>query len=383
MLDQSPSTLWEETLPSILVIDDEIDNFDVIDTLLCQENYQLHYASGGQEALDLMGTFQPDVILLDVMMPNMSGLELCRILKQDSQWQHLPIIMVTSLSSKQDLARCLDAGADDFIAKPVNSAELRARLKSMLRIKQQYDNLQALLQLREDMVKMIIHDLRNPLSSVILAAEIMRYPNLPPEKQERKLEQILACSYELKALIDDLLLMSKLELGKLTLQRQSVDLVEFCQAALVGMNDVAAQKRLSLLSQFPPPGRHPIQVDPTLFRRVLDNLLSNAIKFSPEGSQITISAIYLEGGGLKVSIADLGPGIALDLRQKIFEKYEIGSLITGINQIGLGLAFCKIAVEAHSGTISVTDNQPRGSIFTVEIPLQEQSAQESPKVISC
>jgi signal transduction histidine kinase len=116
---------------------------------------------------------------------------------------------------------------------------------------------------------------------------------------------------------------------------------------------------------------------------VLDNLLSNAIKFSPEGSQITISAIYLEGGGLKVSIADLGPGIALDLRQKIFEKYEIGSLITGINQIGLGLAFCKIAVEAHSGTISVTDNQPRGSIFTVEIPPQEQSAQESPKVISC
>ena len=195
MLDQSPSILWEETLPSILVIDDEIDNFDVIDTLLCQENYQLHYASGGQEALDLIGTFKPDVILLDVMMPNMSGLELCRILKQDSHWRNLPIIMVTSLSSKQDLARCLDAGADDFIAKPVNSAELRARLKSMLRIKQQYDNLQGLLQLREDMVKMIIHDLRNPLSSVILAAEILRYPNLPPEKQQRKLDQILTCSY--------------------------------------------------------------------------------------------------------------------------------------------------------------------------------------------
>jgi len=375
MLDQSPSILWEETLPSILVIDDEIDNFDVIDTLLCQENYQLHYASGGQEALDLIGTFKPDVILLDVMMPNMSGLELCRILKQDSHWRNLPIIMVTSLSSKQDLARCLDAGADDFIAKPVNSAELRARLKSMLRIKQQYDNLQALLQLREDMVKMIIHDLRNPLSSVILAAEIMRYPNLPPEKQERKLEQILACSYELKALIDDLLLMSKLELGKLTLQKQPVDLVEFCQAALVGMNDVAAQKRLGLLSQFPPPGQYPIQVDPTLFRRVLDNLLSNAIKFSPDGSKITLSATYQAGGGLKIAIADLGPGIALELRQKIFEKYEIGSLITGVNQMGLGLAFCKIAVEAHSGTISVTDNQPRGSIFTVEIPPQDPAAQ--------
>jgi two-component system sensor histidine kinase/response regulator len=362
------SPLWAETLPSILVVDDEIDNFDVIDTLLCQENYQLHYASGGQEALDLMGTFKPDVILLDVMMPNMSGLEFCRIIKQDSQWRNLPVIMVTSLSSKQDLARCLDAGADDFITKPVNSAELRARLKSMLRLKQQYDSLQALLQLREDMVKMIIHDLRNPLSSVILAAEMMRYPNLTPGKQERKLEQILTCSYELKALIDNLLLMSKLELGKLTLQKQPIDLVEFCQAALVGMNDVANQKHLTLQSQFPPPGAYPIQVDSTLFRRVLDNLISNAVKFSPDGADITLTATPLANGGFQVSVADLGPGIAPNLRQKIFEKYEIGSLMTGVNQIGLGLAFCKIAVEAHSGTIFVTDNLPRGSIFTVDVP---------------
>ena len=372
MTHSSLSALWEESLPSILVIDDEIDNFDVIDTLLCQENYQLHYASGGQEALDLLSTFKPDVILLDVMMPNMSGLEFCRLLKQDSHWRNLPIIMVTSLNSKQDLARCLDAGADDFIAKPVNSSELRARLKSMLRIKQQYDSLQALLQLREDMVKMIIHDLRNPLSSVILAAEIMRYPDLPPQKQERKIEQILACSYELKSLIDDLLLMSKLELGKLTLNRQPVDLVEFCQSALVGMSDVASQKHLNLVPQFPPPGQYPIQVDPTLFRRVLDNLISNAVKFSPDGSEISLIATYQANGGFTVSISDLGPGIAADLRQKIFEKYEIGSLVTGVNQIGLGLAFCKVATEAHNGTISVTDNQPRGSIFTVEVPPQNQ-----------
>ncbi len=355
--------------PSILVIDDESDNFDVIETLLSHEHYQLNYAPGAREALALLSTFQPDVILLDVMMPHMSGLELCQQLKADHQWQHVPIIMVTSLSSKQDLANCLDAGADDFIAKPVNSAELRARVRSMLRIKQQYDNLQALLQLREDMVQMIIHDLRNPLASIILAAGILQYPNLPPVKQHKKLNQILSCSHDLKTLIDDLLLMSKLELGKLTLHRETIDLVAFCQMALDGMQDIATQKSVTILGQFPSSAEnYPIQVDPPLFRRVLDNLLSNAIKFSPEKTQITLSATYLEGGGCKVTVADFGPGIKPEMRQYIFEKYEVGSLITGVNQIGLGLAFCKIAVEAHGGDITVTDNLPRGSIFTVTIP---------------
>jgi two-component system, sensor histidine kinase and response regulator len=356
------------TLPSVLIIDDEVDNFDVIDTLLCHENYQLHYAASGLDALQLLPTFQPDVILLDVMMPHMSGLDLCHRLKTDSQWQHIPIIMVTSLNSKQDLARCLDAGADDFIAKPVNSRELRARLRSMLRIKQQYDNLQGLLQMREDMVKMVIHDLRNPLASILLAAEILSYPNLPPEKQQKKIQQILSCSQDLKTLIDDLLLMAKLELGKLTLQRQPVDLTLFCENTLTGIADIAAQKHLQLNAHLPPPGGAPVQIDATLCRRVLENLLMNAIKFSPEYSAITLSATYRARGGFSMSVVDQGPGVSPTLRQHIFEKYEIGSLMPGTSQIGLGLAFCKIAVEAHGGTIAVTDNAPKGTVFTVEIP---------------
>lgn len=356
-----------ESLASVLVIDDEPDNFDVLDTFLCHEGYQLHYAPSGQAALNLLDTFQPDVILLDVMMPNMSGIEFCQQFKADAQWRHIPVIMVTSLTSKQDLARCLAAGADDFVAKPVNSVELRARLRSMLRIKQQYDDLQSLLQLREDMVSMIVHDLRNPLASVILAAEMLCYPNLPPEKQRKKIHQILGCSQDLKALIDDLLLMSRLELGKLILNRQAVDLCGFCQSAVGEMNEIAAQKNLRILSQLPQPGGPPIQVDPTLFRRVLDNLLSNAIKFSPENSQITLTATYLETGGFQVAVADWGPGVNADLRQRIFEKYETGTLIAGASQMGLGLAFCKIATEAHGGEITVTDNLPRGSIFTVKV----------------
>jgi diguanylate cyclase (GGDEF)-like protein len=130
--------------PQILVIDDEPDNFDVIEALLYQDNYQLSYAASGQQGLDRLATMQPDVILLDVMMPNMDGIDFCRRVKQHAQWQHIPIIMVTALNGKDDLVKCMEAGANDFISKPVNGLELRARTRSMVRISQQYQNIQGL-----------------------------------------------------------------------------------------------------------------------------------------------------------------------------------------------------------------------------------------------
>ena len=133
---------------SILVIDDEERIFDVIEGLLMREGYRLSYASSGQDALERIDALQPDVILLDVMMPQMDGIETCQQIKANPNWQHIPIIIVTALTAKEDLARSLNAGADDFISKPINSLELRARVRSMLRIKIQYDALAATLRLR-------------------------------------------------------------------------------------------------------------------------------------------------------------------------------------------------------------------------------------------
>ncbi len=135
--------------PSILVIDDEPDNFDVIEALLStskdsgqeHQDYQLHYAANGKDAIASLDAFQPDLILLDVMMPEMDGIEVCKYIKAMTKWRAVPIIMVTALSDKQDLARCLFAGADDFISKPVNRLELTARVRSMIRIHQQYQQL--------------------------------------------------------------------------------------------------------------------------------------------------------------------------------------------------------------------------------------------------
>ncbi|MFN5854414.1 MAG: diguanylate cyclase domain-containing protein, partial [Pseudanabaenaceae cyanobacterium] len=128
-------------MSSILIVDDEPDNFDVIETFLSDQEYELHYAASGQDGINILEDLKPDLILLDVMMPGMDGIEVCQRIKAIREWESLPIIIVTSLTSKKDLAECLNAGADDFITKPVNRLELRARVKSMLRIRHQYQEL--------------------------------------------------------------------------------------------------------------------------------------------------------------------------------------------------------------------------------------------------
>jgi two-component system, sensor histidine kinase and response regulator len=149
---------------SILVIDDEPDNYDVIEALLIDRNYTLHYAHSGQNAIGAIDRIEPDVILLDAMMPELDGLETCQRIKSTPQWQSIPIIMVTAISSKEHLANCLAAGADDFIAKPVSKLELEARIKSMLRIKKQHDRIQSLSKLQRNN----IHSLENNLNELRL-----------------------------------------------------------------------------------------------------------------------------------------------------------------------------------------------------------------------
>lgn len=354
------------TAPTILIIDDEPDNFDVIDTLLDTEGYQLSYVSNGEQALTLLKVFQPDVILLDVMMPQMNGIEFCQKFKSHPQWKHIPVIMVTALTAKEDLSKCLALGADDFISKPVNGVELRSRVKSMLRIKQQYDALQETLRLRENLSEMIVHDLRNPLSSIIMAAEILGMAKFSPSLLQQKTDAIVRSGRQLQSLIDSLLLMAKLESGKMVLQRTEVDLCALCSSAISDNEVFAAPKKLKLLVSLPAIGGS-VSLDVNLFRRVLDNLLFNAIKFAPLNSEIVLCADYPKPGLARIQVADSGPGVKEELRQIIFEKYEIGTPMKEVSQIGLGLAFCKMTVEAHGGCIKVEKNQPQGAIFTVEI----------------
>ena len=177
--------------PSILVIDDEPNNFDVIQVLLNKEDYIFHYASSGQRALDRFDRFQPDVILLDVMMPDLDGIEVCRRIKALPTCQSIPVVMVTALTDKKELERCLSTGAEDFIAKPVNRLELIARVASMLRIKRHYDRLQIAqqkldlaAQAQGDLLAMITNEMMAPINRVLEVTHLLATTELCPIQHE-------------------------------------------------------------------------------------------------------------------------------------------------------------------------------------------------------
>ncbi len=358
--------------PNILVVDDEPSARKTIEMLLLREGYVMHFAANGPEALGLIEQHLPDVILLDVMMPGMDGFEVCQILKDSPTLQHIPIILVTALDSKKDLARGLDAGADDFLHKPYNSMELRARVRSMLRIKRRHDALQEALRLREDLSNMIVHDIRSPLSSILIYSDLLE--NFVSNDMGRDyLQTIRNETNRLSAFLTDMLMMAKMEDGKLVLMPSVVDINALVKAAVEGYRSVAGLKHLELIVDLPETSAQ-VSLDKNLCRRVLDNLLSNAVKFSPPNGRITIRVSYpsrtenVQSPQLRIHVLDEGPGIPVEHQQTIFDKFKI--VATGrrdIAQVGLGLAFCKMVVDAHNGRVFVSPNHPQGSVFTVEM----------------
>jgi two-component system, sensor histidine kinase and response regulator len=356
--------------PQILIVDDEPYARQTIEMLLLKESYELFFAEDAHEALAQLDDEIPDVILSDVMMPNMDGFELCQRIKRNPKWNHVPIILVTALDSKQDLARGLEAGADDFLHKPINGLELRARVRSMLRIKLRHDELQAALQMRQDLANMIVHDIRSPLSTILIYCDLLEAElggHVPT------LETIRGEANRLSSFLTDMLMMAKMEHGRLMLSHSPVDVNELATDVCDSYEPMARLKDIKLRLDLPEESNK-LSLDANLWRRVLDNLLSNAVKFSPTGGHITMKIRY-EGGGsngsvshLFLQVIDEGPGIATEYFETIFDKFQI--VATGrrdVKQVGLGLAFCKMVIEAHNGRISVSANQPRGSIFTVEL----------------
>ena len=238
----------------------------------------------------------------------------------------------------------------------------------MLRIKRQYDELQAAMRLREDLARMLVHDIRNPL------AVIMSYSGLLSTKEDGPIDVLLngfkkisAQSLRLEAFLNDMLLLAKMESGQLLLNCSSQDVNALVKKVAESYEIVAESKGLKLVIDLPAASRQ-VSLDNSLIQRVLDNLISNAFKFSPLGGTVTIRVEYPSEAKVRLKVLDEGPGIPPEHRERIFDKFQIVNLKQkSVPQVGLGLAFCKMVVEAHRGRILVQPNKPLGTAFVVEI----------------
>jgi signal transduction histidine kinase len=374
--------------PTIFIVEDEEKNIRLLEGMLYNEDYQTATALDGQEALRSIGDIKPDLILLDVMMPGIDGFEVCRRLKAGASTKMIPIVMVTALRDRTHRIKAIEAGADDFLSKPVDRTELLIRIKSLLRIKAYHDELfiryreiaeknEKLLRLektKEGLIQMIVHDLRSPLTALIGYIELILLDKSNfSQSQLDSLEKSLQSCLELRDMIQALLDINRMEEGKLTLEKKSTDLVKLIHG-IIGQFDLRAKKNMVSLSFKRSKELPLLPVDPALIKRVIANLLANAIRHTPSGGRIEISLNPCQhNGSLHLSVCDTGEGLAPEYHQKIFEKFEqvrLKKAGVAVGASGLGLAFCKMAVEAHDGNIWMeSDGEDQGSTFHFTLPV--------------
>ncbi len=360
--------------PRVCIVDDDRIARETAAALLLPDGYELVFAQSGQDLLARIDEILPDVILLDVMMPGLDGFEICRLLKENPRWRPIPLILITALDSREDLVYGLDAGADEFLAKPVHGPELRARVRSMLRIKDQYDQLQTAFRLRRDLANMIVHDMRVPLSAALLYSQLIRRRGELAAKDLADLEVIESQVRRLDGFVNDMLQVAKMDGGRLILHGTLVEASALVREVGEVHAAMAESKGVKLVLDLP---QEPLAVhlDASLLGRVLDNLLSNALRVSRAGTTIELRLRKPVPSGeedrpvrLRVEVADMGPGVPARMREEIFDMFRVGETKDPQGpHFGLGLTFARQVVEAHGGRMWVEDNQPRGSVFVVEL----------------
>lgn len=360
---------------NILLVDDTLENLQVLGDMLRKHGYKVRPAPSGKIALQACAAQPPDLILLDINMPEMNGYEVCARLKADPALAEIPVLFISALSEAMDKVKAFGAGGVDYITKPFQIEEVEARVATHLALRRQRrelaDNIDRIRQLesaRQALIRLVVHDLRNPLNAIRAFVEEVdeRNPALDPDSQ-KYLRRAHAATNQLIDMVSSLLDLSRMEAGELKLQPESLDLAELCRDIVALVTAQAGSRTLRVETDGPPPR---IEADRSLIRRVIQNIVGNALKFTdPERGEIVLRAT-LEGAQAIVTIRDNGPGIPPEFHQKIFEPFfqVQGTQTPGVHSTGLGLSFCKLAVERHGGRIAVSGGPGQGSTFRITLP---------------
>ena len=361
----------------LLVVDDVQTNVLLLKALLGKEGYGILVANNGQEALEVIRNENPDLILLDVMMPGMDGFEVAERLKSEEFRCEIPIIFLTALDDTQSIVNGFKLGVGDFISKPFRKEELMVRIKHQLSlvaarrvIEEKNEELRKTIAGRDKMYSVIAHDLRSPMASMkMLLNTIMmsvEKDKIDPDIFDM-LEMSNKTSEEVFSLLDNLLKWTKSQLGKLTVIPQKLDISGLADGVVEVMNSVAEVKHIKLIrtdheSFF-------VYVDIEMIKSILRNLISNAVKFSNPDSEIKVG-IKAEDGKVIVSVTDSGKGIKKEDQHKLL-KDSTHFTTYGTNSeegSGLGLLLCRDFARKNGGELWFESEENLGSVFSFSLP---------------
>ncbi len=363
----------------ILIVDDVMSNVLLLKILLTNEKFQVCTANCGQACIDQARKEHPDLILLDVMMPDINGFDTAVIMKKDDELKDIPIIFLTALNTPQDLVKGFQVGANDFLTKPFNKEELVMRVMQQISlvaakriIEQQNKELKATLNNRDKMYSVIAHDLRSPMASIRMVLNLVvqstSEESVGPELYTL-LDQANRESEEVHDLLDNLLKWTKSQTGRLNVVLQDLDLNDIVPGVVEIFEMIAQTKHIALeLKKTEEPLK--VNADNDMLKTVLRNFMSNAIKFSPENSTIQI-LMANEGDFARVSVKDQGVGIAADRLDTIFHKGETTYGTGGEEGSGLGLQLCQDFARKNGGDCYVESVEGQGSTFSFTVPLMK------------
>ena len=365
---------------TLLVVDDEATNRDVLSRRLSRQGHTVVTANNGSDALALLRQTPFDLVLLDIMMPDMDGYEVLRRLKSDDGLQHIPVVMISAVDELQSAVRCIAAGAEDYLAKPFNPTLLQARIGACLEkkrsrdretllfeeLQKNYKRLQEAEKLRDDLRNMIVHDLRTPLTAVIAGVDMLGRGTTLDDMQREMIAIVAGGGRTLLGMINDLLDVEKMEAGMMALQHDDLSAAALVSNAIADVRNLAEAGETSLVTVLEE-GLVPFVGDANKLGRTLVNLIANAIRFTPHGT-VTITAGVDDQQNVRFAVADTGRGIPADAFERIFEKFGQVDAESKVGT-GLGLAFCKLAVEAHGGRIMVQSTPGAGSTFSFTVPM--------------
>ncbi len=361
---------------TILAVDDIATNIMLLKAVLSRAKYKIVTASGGYEALEKVAAVNPDLILLDIMMPDLDGYEVLKQLKANPAHEDIPVIFLTALHNPEDIVKGFKYGASDYVSKPFNHEELITRVAHHIylaaaqrTILQQRDELQATVEARDKMYSVIAHDLRSPIGTLKMVFNMLSISITPDQVSEESFEMISMGNNITEStfmLLDNLLKWTKSQIGRMNTVFQEVDISEVVLFASK-MSDLVAQVK-NVEVEYEIPGPISVHCDVDMVKTIMRNLMSNAIKYSQEGGRIVISVSDSPTHAV-ISVRDFGIGIKEEDIPKLLNP-EIHHTTYGTKNeegSGLGLQLVQDLTRRNGGELTVESKEGEGSTFTFTI----------------